>query len=119
MKEKLLLLQQKVEQLYAAMHDERTPWLARALLVLLVAYILSPIDVIPDVVPVLGLLDELILANVVLYLGYRIIPQEVMDEHAEYELEENEKKRLLFIGITMVAILWLLLLGMIVLVLVN
>lgn len=119
MKEKLLLLQQKVEQLYGVMHDERTPWLAHALLVLLVAYILSPIDVIPDFVPVLGLLDELILANVVLYLVYRIIPQEIMDEHAEYEMEEDEKKRLLFIGIIMVVILWLLLLGMIVFVLVN
>lgn len=101
------------------MHDKRTPWLARALLLLLMAYILSPIDVIPDFVPVIGLLDELILANVVLYLVYRIIPQEVMDDHPEYVMEEKEKKRLFYFGIIMVVILWLLLLGMIASILVN
>lgn len=58
--------------------DPRTPWLVRVLVGLIVAYALSPIDLIPDVVPVLGYLDDLILVPAGLALAIRLIPPDVL-----------------------------------------
>lgn len=65
----------------AAARDPRTPWVATALAIVVVAYALSPIDLIPDFVPVLGLLDDLILVPLGLVLVMALIPAEVLDEH--------------------------------------
>ena len=54
-------LKTEIRALALASRDPRTPWLARAVVILVVAYALSPIDLIPDVIPVLGLLDDLVL----------------------------------------------------------
>lgn len=57
-----------------AARDPRTPWLARALAFVVAAYALSPIDLIPDFVPVLGLLDDLLLVPLGLWLVLRLVP---------------------------------------------
>lgn len=57
-----------------------TPWYAKALAALVVAYAFSPIDLIPDFVPVLGYLDDLILVPLGIYLTLRLIPAEVVAE---------------------------------------
>lgn len=62
---------------YAA-RDPRTPWYARALAVLILTYALSPIDLIPDFIPILGQLDDLILVPAGLWLALRLIPPAVM-----------------------------------------
>jgi uncharacterized membrane protein YkvA (DUF1232 family) len=64
-----------------AARDPRTPWSARFLAVAVVAYALSPIDLIPDAVPVLGLLDDLILVPLGLWLVIRLIPAPILEEH--------------------------------------
>jgi uncharacterized membrane protein YkvA (DUF1232 family) len=66
--------------LYLAGRDPRTPWIARILVVLVVAYALSPIDLIPDFVPVLGYLDDLILVPLGIALALRLVPPGVMAE---------------------------------------
>jgi uncharacterized membrane protein YkvA (DUF1232 family) len=66
--------------LYLAGRDPRTPWIARMLVVLVVAYALSPIDLIPDFVPVLGYLDDLILVPLGIALALRLVPRGVMAE---------------------------------------
>jgi uncharacterized membrane protein YkvA (DUF1232 family) len=66
--------------LYLAARDPRTPWYARLLVAGIVAYALSPIDLIPDFVPVLGLLDELVLLPLGIALALRLIPDQVMAE---------------------------------------
>ena len=66
--------------LYLACRDPRTPWLAKLLAACIVAYALSPIDLIPDVIPVLGYLDDLILLPLGIALVIRLIPQSVMNE---------------------------------------
>jgi uncharacterized membrane protein YkvA (DUF1232 family) len=65
----------------SAARDPRTPAVARIAAVLVVAYALSPIDLIPDVVPVLGLLDDVILVPLGLLLVIRLIPPEILAEH--------------------------------------
>ena len=64
---------------YFAARDPRTPWIARALAMAVAAYALSPIDLIPDFIPVLGYLDDLVLVPLGLWWVLRMIPTEVRD----------------------------------------
>ena len=61
-----------------AARDPRTPWLAKLIVAGCVAYALSPIDVIPDFIPVIGLIDDLIFIPIALALAVRLIPDEVL-----------------------------------------
>lgn len=72
-----------VHALYFASRDPRVPWYAKTLAVLLASYALSPIDLIPDIVPVLGYLDDVILLPLGVLLVIRLIPPEIMTEHRE------------------------------------
>ncbi|HWP01068.1 MAG TPA: YkvA family protein [Methylococcus sp.] len=69
--------------LYLAARDPRTPWHARLLVAAVVAYALSPIDLIPDFVPVLGYLDDLILVPLGILLAIRLVPAVVLAECRE------------------------------------
>ena len=66
--------------LYFAARDPRTPLAAKVLAAVVVAYALSPIDLIPDFIPVIGLLDDLVLLPLGIALVLRLIPPEVMAE---------------------------------------
>ena len=70
-------LKRQAAALAFAARDRRTPWYAKALAVAVVAYALSPVDLIPDFVPVLGLLDDLILLPLGVALVVRLIPPAV------------------------------------------
>ena len=63
---------------YFAVQDKRTPWFLKAVGVVVVAYALSPIDLIPDFIPVLGYLDDVILVPAGLWLVISIVPRAVM-----------------------------------------
>jgi uncharacterized membrane protein YkvA (DUF1232 family) len=76
-------LKQEVHALALACKDPRVPWHAKLLAVSIVAYALSPIDLIPDFIPVLGYLDDLILVPLGIYFVLRMIPKEVMTECRE------------------------------------
>jgi uncharacterized membrane protein YkvA (DUF1232 family) len=66
--------------LYYASRDPRTPLAAKLLAAAIVAYAVSPIDLIPDFIPVLGLLDDLVLLPLGMWLVLRLIPDDVMAE---------------------------------------
>ena len=68
---------------YFASRDPRTPWPVRLLAIAVAAYALSPIDLIPDFIPVLGLLDDLILLPLGLTLVVRLVPPVVMHSARE------------------------------------
>jgi uncharacterized membrane protein YkvA (DUF1232 family) len=70
-----------VHAIYLAARDPRVPWYAKALALAVAAYALSPIDLIPDFIPVLGYLDELVILPPAILLVVRLIPDEVMAEH--------------------------------------
>ncbi len=65
---------------YLASRDPRVPWYAKAVAIAVAAYALSPIDLIPDFIPVLGYLDDLILVPAGIWLAIALIPDEVMTE---------------------------------------
>lgn len=67
--------------LYLAYRDPRVPWYARVLAACVVGYAFSPLDLIPDFVPVLGYLDDLILIPLGILLVQRLVPGQVMDEY--------------------------------------
>jgi uncharacterized membrane protein YkvA (DUF1232 family)/ribosomal protein S18 acetylase RimI-like enzyme len=66
--------------LYLAARDPRTPWLAKLLVAAIVAYALSPIDLVPDFIPVLGQLDDLVLLPIGIALAVRMVPRSVLDD---------------------------------------
>ena len=77
--------------LYLACKDPRVPWYARVFAALVVGYAFSPIDLIPDPIPVLGYLDDLILVPLGIALAVRMIPAEVLTEHRQKSRELRGK----------------------------
>jgi uncharacterized membrane protein YkvA (DUF1232 family) len=73
-------LKSETYALYLAIRDPRTPWYAKAFTSLVVAYAFSPIDLVPDFIPVLGYLDDLILIPLGIALSVRMIPYTVLEE---------------------------------------
>lgn len=77
-KERTRQLRTELYALYLAYKDPRTPWHARIFAALVVGYAFSPIDLIPDPIPVVGYLDDLVLIPLGIYLALKLIPVEVM-----------------------------------------
>ncbi|MCX8129334.1 MAG: YkvA family protein [Clostridia bacterium] len=73
-------LKNEVKALYLAYKHPEVPWYARFLILLVVGYALSPVDLIPDFIPVLGYLDDLILIPLGVSLAIKLIPSGVMEE---------------------------------------
>lgn len=73
-------LKRETLALYLAARDPRTPWYARVVVAAVAAYALSPIDLVPDFIPVLGLLDDAVLLPLGITLALRLIPAEVITE---------------------------------------
>jgi uncharacterized membrane protein YkvA (DUF1232 family) len=102
-------LKSEARAVYLAYRDPRTPWYAKALAVFVVAYAFSPIDLIPDFIPVLGYLDDLLITPLGLYLCVRLIPPQVMAEaRLQAARQESEARPLSRPGLVMVTGLWLL-----------
>lgn len=77
-RQRVRALKQETYALFLAARDPRTPLAARLLVAAIVAYALSPIDLIPDFIPVLGLLDDLVLLPAGIALALRLIPADVL-----------------------------------------
>ena len=100
-------IKQNIKILYAALFDKRSPWLLKLLLIFLLAYILSPIDLIPDFIPVLGLLDEAVLTALVYKVVMKMIPPELRQEYQQSDPEIEHKKPMSFLGLVLVILIWL------------
>ena len=77
LKEKAKQLKIDIPAVFLALKDKKTPWYAKLFAALTVAYALSPIDLIPDFIPVLGYLDDLILLPLLVALTVKFIPRDV------------------------------------------
>src|SRR5918996_5840906 len=95
--------------LYLAYRHPRTPWYAKVFAALVVGYVLSPIDPIPDFIPGVGLLDEMVVVPIGVLIAAKMIPREVMDECREKarEVAEGEKPVSRVAAVVVVAV-WLL-----------
>lgn len=96
-----------------ACRDPRTPWYAKGLAIMVVAYALSPIDLIPDFIPVLGLLDELLLLPAALWLVLRLVPAPVLADARAKEVAWSEARRQRprnWIAAGVIVLLWVLML---------
>jgi uncharacterized membrane protein YkvA (DUF1232 family) len=83
LKERVRRVKVDLIALSLAARDPRTPWYAKLIVAGCVAYALSPIDVVPDFIPVLGLIDDLVFIPIALALAIRFIPQEVLADCRE------------------------------------
>ena len=87
-----------------------TPWLAKALGVFVVAYALSPIDLVPDFIPVLGYLDDVLLLPALIWLAIRLLPPEVLAEcraQAEAWMAAQGAKPRSRMGAVLVVVVWI------------
>ena len=95
--------------LYLASRDPRVPWPAKAVAALTAAYALSPIDLIPDFIPLIGYLDDLVLVPLGIALAIRLIPPSILAEHraeaARRFAQGGPRSR---VGAIFVALVWLL-----------
>lgn len=101
--------------LYLAWRDPRTPWYARVAAAAVVLYALSPVDLIPDFIPVLGYLDDLILVPLGIAIALRLVPPDIMAEsrrRAREALERNAVRT--WPAVLLVALLWAALLGLVI-----
>ncbi len=101
-------LKKEVYAVYIAARDPRTPWYAKALIFLIVAYALSPIDLIPDFVPVLGYLDDLLIVPGGLWLAIRLIPPEVLEEARATATARGVDGSASRVGAALILLIWIL-----------
>lgn len=96
--------------LYFASRDARTPWYAKLVVAAIVAYALSPIDLIPDFIPIIGYLDDLILLPLGILLAIKLVPNTVMLE-CKAKARESIKiqKTASYLVATVIILIWLLL----------
>jgi uncharacterized membrane protein YkvA (DUF1232 family) len=92
---------------YIAAKDPRTPWYAKALIFFVVAHTFSPIDLIPDFIPVLGYLDDLIITPGGLWLAVRMIPAEVLAEARVTAADQAVDRSVGKVGAILIITLWL------------
>ncbi len=107
-------LKQDAYAIAIAARDPRTPWYVRALIFFVVAHTFSPIDLIPDFIPVLGYLDDLIITPGGLWLAVRLIPPEVMIEARAAAAAQSIEGNAGWIGALFIILLWVISLGVLV-----
>jgi uncharacterized membrane protein YkvA (DUF1232 family) len=95
-----------VHALYLAAGDPRVPWYAKAAAVAVAAYALSPIDLIPDFIPVLGYLDDLVIVPAGILLVVKLVPPELMREFRASAASAEGERALGKRGAALVVLLW-------------
>jgi uncharacterized membrane protein YkvA (DUF1232 family) len=101
-----------VHAVWLAARDPRTPWPVRLLGLLIAAYALSPIDLIPDFVPILGMIDDLLLLPLGVWLFVRLVPKPLFREH-RLTAEAASERPVSRGGALLIVSIWLVAAGMI------
>jgi len=107
LKSRARALKNEALAVYLAAKDPRTPWYAKALIFFVVAHTFSPIDLIPDFIPILGYLDDLIITPLGLALAIRLIPVEVLAEAREKVASSGLDRSLGYIGAAAIIFVWI------------
>ena len=107
LKSRALGLKRDIVALYLAANDLRTPWYARALVLCIGAYALSPIDLIPDFIPVLGLIDDLVLLPLGIYIAMKLIPALVLTDCRQMAAAMDYKLPESWIAAAVIILIWI------------
>jgi len=100
-------LKGEVWALFLAARHPRTPWYAKLFVVAIVAYALSPIDLIPDFIPVLGFLDEIVLIPFAIVLAVKMVPAGVMAECRARASEHPDGSRAGRVAAVFIVLVWI------------
>jgi uncharacterized membrane protein YkvA (DUF1232 family) len=101
-------LKYEILALYWAYRDPRVPWYAKVFMAAIIGYALSPIDLIPDFIPVLGYLDDLIIVPAGIYLALKMIPKEVLAECREKARSVTISSKTKWVVAGLIILFWLL-----------
>jgi len=110
LKSRARALKNEAFAVYLAAKDPRTPWYAKALIFFVVAHTFSPIDLIPDFIPILGYLDDLIITPGGLWLAIRMIPPEVLAEARAKVATSGVDRSLGYMGAAIIIFMWIVIL---------
>lgn len=80
LKEKTKNIETDIYALYKAYRDPRVPWYVKLIILFLLGYFISPIDIIPDFIPVVGYIDDILIISLTIYLIIKLIPSEVFED---------------------------------------
>lgn len=108
-KQKVKQLKREIFAIYFACKHPKVPWYTKILAVCVVGYAFSPIDLIPDIIPILGYLDDLILVPLGIMLLVRMIPADVLAECRQQADATNNSKPKNWIAAAVIIFIWLLL----------
>lgn len=100
-------LKSETYALYLACRDPRVPWYAKVFMAAIVGYALSPIDLIPDFIPVLGYVDDLIILPAGFFLALKMIPKEVLEECREKAQSEPISGKAKWVAASIIISVWL------------
>jgi len=109
-RQRALTLKAEAHAVYLASKDPRVPWYTKALAACVLGYLFSPIDLIPDFIPVVGYLDDLIVVPAGLLLVIRLIPREVMAQHRETARVAAVKRKPNWVAAAVILGIWVFLL---------
>ena len=115
LQERAKKLKTDIPAVFLALKDRKTPWYAKLFAALTVVYALSPIDFIPDFIPVLGYLDDLIILPLLVALTVKFIPEDVFDEYRKQsqDMWQNGKPKKWYYAIPIVLV-WLAIIALLV-----
>jgi uncharacterized membrane protein YkvA (DUF1232 family) len=101
-------LKEDIYTLYLAARDPRIPFAAKVVLVLTVAYAFSPIDLIPDFIPIIGYLDDLLILPLGIWLSIKLIPEPILHQYRQRAKAEIMHKKPNYFMAVAIVIIWLL-----------
>ena len=110
LKSRARALKNEALAVYLAAKDPRTPWYAKAVAFLTTAYAFSPIDLIPDFIPILGYLDDLFIVPAGIALAIRLIPVEVLAEARETVASQSVERSVSYVGAGLIIFMWIVIL---------
>jgi len=99
-------IKRDVHALYLAASDPRVPWYAKVAAIAVAAYALSPIDLIPDFIPVIGYLDDVVIVPLGILLAVKLVPAELMEEFRTAAAAVDGERALGKWGAAVILILW-------------